>query len=143
MTGWTLVGIFLAACTPHCLPTATSNLSHGNQAPTIEGEGWRSTLIERRHRSHESCREDLEYHTSQGRLWHRWCPSHNDQGSFHLRDQISGLTRSQESMINQLDYVELALFCADICRALERGMDGMKLDDLSQSVCDAINQLMT
>ena len=46
-------------------------------------------------------------------------------------------------MLNELEYVELGLFCADICRALERGMDGKKLSDLSQSVCDAINQLAT
>jgi len=46
-------------------------------------------------------------------------------------------------MINELDYVELGLFCADICRALDRGMNGKKLDDFSQSVCDAINQLTT
>jgi len=46
-------------------------------------------------------------------------------------------------MINALDYVELGLFCADICRALEQGMDGKKLDDLSRSVCDAINKLTT
>jgi len=44
-------------------------------------------------------------------------------------------------MINKLDYVELGLFCADICRALDRGMDGKKLDGLNQSVRDAINQL--
>jgi len=50
---------------------------------------------------------------------------------------------SQESMINALDYVELGLFCSDICRALDRGMDGKKLDDLSQSVCNAIGQLTT
>ena len=47
----------------------------------------------------------------------------------------------QESMINALDYVELGLFCADICRALDRGMNGKKLDDLNQSVRDAISQL--
>ena len=54
-----------------------------------------------------------------------------------------GLTRTQDSMGNELDYVELGLSCADICRALERGMSGKKLGDLSQSVCDAINQLTT
>jgi len=53
----------------------------------------------------------------------------------------SKLTRSQDSMLNELDYVDLGLFCADICRALERGMGGKRLDDLSRSVCDAINQL--
>jgi len=46
-------------------------------------------------------------------------------------------------MANEADYVELGLSCADICRALERGMNGKKLDDLSKSVCDAINQLTT
>ena len=44
-------------------------------------------------------------------------------------------------MANELEYVELGLQCADICRALDRGMDGKKLGDLSQLVCDAINQL--
>jgi hypothetical protein len=44
-------------------------------------------------------------------------------------------------MINQQDYVELGLNCADICRALDRGMDGKRLGDLSHSVCEAVNQL--
>ena len=55
----------------------------------------------------------------------------------------SGLTLSQDSMANEMDYVELGLSCADICRALDRGMNGKKLNDLSKSVCDAINQLTT
>ena len=46
-------------------------------------------------------------------------------------------------MINEEDYVGLGLSCADICRALDRGMDGKKLDEVSQSVCEAINQLTT
>ena len=46
-------------------------------------------------------------------------------------------------MANEQDYVDLGLFCADICRALARGMNGKKLADLSKSVCDAINQLTT
>ena len=46
-------------------------------------------------------------------------------------------------MVNEQDYVELGLFCADICRALDRGVNGKKLNDLNQSVCDAINQLTT
>ena len=49
----------------------------------------------------------------------------------------------QDSMANEADYVELGLSCADICRALERGMNGKALNDLSKSVCDAINQLTT
>ena len=54
----------------------------------------------------------------------------------------SRLTHSQDSMANEVDYVELGLSCADICRALERGMNGRKLSDLNQTACDAINQLM-
>ena len=46
-------------------------------------------------------------------------------------------------MVNELDYVELGLNCADICGALDRGMNGKRLDDLSQSVYEAINQLTT
>ena len=46
-------------------------------------------------------------------------------------------------MINDQDYVELGLNCADICGALDRGTNGKKLDDLSLSVCEAINQLTT
>ena len=44
-------------------------------------------------------------------------------------------------MANKSDYVELGLACADVCKALERGMNGKKLDDLSQSVREAIEQL--
>ena len=46
-------------------------------------------------------------------------------------------------MNNAMDYIELGLFCSDICRALDRGINGKKLDDLNQPVCDAINQLTT
>ena len=44
-------------------------------------------------------------------------------------------------MANERDYVDLGLSCADICNALQRGMGDKKLDDLSKSVRDAINQL--
>ena len=43
---------------------------------------------------------------------------------------------------NQADYVKLGLSCADVCTALGRGLDGKSLDDLSNSVCEAIKQLM-
>ena len=46
-------------------------------------------------------------------------------------------------MANEQDYVDLGISCADICKALERGMDGRSLNDVSKSVCDAINQLAT
>ena len=55
-----------------------------------------------------------------------------------------GLERTlQDSMINEIDYVELGLACADICTALGRGMNGKKADDLNQSVRDATAQLVT
>jgi hypothetical protein len=46
-------------------------------------------------------------------------------------------------MVNKTDYVELGLACAGVCRALDRGMSGKKLNDLSQSVYEAIGQLTT
>jgi hypothetical protein len=44
-------------------------------------------------------------------------------------------------MANKTDYVELGLACADVCRALDRGMKGT--DTLNDSVCDAIEELRT
>jgi len=46
-------------------------------------------------------------------------------------------------MANKTDYVELGLACADVCKALDRGMNGRKVDELSQSVFEAIGQLTT
>ena len=53
------------------------------------------------------------------------------------------LTSLQDFIANEEDYVELGLHCADICKAIDRGMNGKGLDDLSRSVCEAINQLTT
>lgn len=44
-------------------------------------------------------------------------------------------------MANEADYVELGLACADVCKALERGVNEGRLDELSRSVCEAIEQL--
>ena len=52
-----------------------------------------------------------------------------------------GFTCIQDSMANKTDYVELGLTCANVCGALDRGLGGKKLDDLSQSVREAIAQL--
>jgi len=46
-------------------------------------------------------------------------------------------------MINEREYVELGLFCADVCDALDRGINGKRFDELSQSVLKAIGQLTT
>jgi len=55
----------------------------------------------------------------------------------------SRLTSNQDSMINKTEYVELGLACADVCRALDRGMDGRRLDEFSRSVGEAVGQLTT
>jgi len=46
-------------------------------------------------------------------------------------------------MINQADYVELGLACADVCIALDRGLGGKGLGDLDNSVLEAIEELRT
>ena len=46
-------------------------------------------------------------------------------------------------MINEDDYVQLGLNCADICRALDRGTNGKRADELNLSVREAISQLTT
>ena len=60
-----------------------------------------------------------------------------------LRLSITGSLGNQDSMVNEIDYVELGLACADVCRALDRGMNGRRVDELSQSVFQAIVQLTT
>ena len=45
--------------------------------------------------------------------------------------------------MNKADYVELGLACADVCKALDRGMKGRRADELNQSVLEAIEQLTT
>ena len=44
-------------------------------------------------------------------------------------------------MANKSDYVDLGIACADVCKALHRGMNGKTLDELSGSVREAIEQL--
>ena len=44
-------------------------------------------------------------------------------------------------MTNDQDYVDLGLACSDVCKALDRGLDGKQLDKLDQSVVRAIEQL--
>ena len=55
----------------------------------------------------------------------------------------SGFTRNQDSMANRTDYVELGLACAEVCKALDRGMNGRQMNDLNQSLFEAIEQLTT
>ena len=46
-------------------------------------------------------------------------------------------------MTNKRDYVELGVSCGDVCQALDRGLDGRRLDDLNLSVLGAIGKLTT
>jgi hypothetical protein len=47
----------------------------------------------------------------------------------------------QDSMANKKDYVELGKSCGRVCQALDRGLDGRQLDELSRSVLEAIGEL--
>lgn len=51
--------------------------------------------------------------------------------------------RVQDSMANRVDYVELGFACADVCKALDRGMNGRRADQFGRSVFQAIEQLAT
>lgn len=44
-------------------------------------------------------------------------------------------------MGNEQGYVELGLSCAEICTALDQGINGRSLEGLSLSVCEAVDQL--
>ena len=41
-------------------------------------------------------------------------------------------------MINEEDYVDLGLACADVCKALDRGVNGRRVDELNQPAFEAI-----
>ena len=46
-------------------------------------------------------------------------------------------------MTNKQDYIDLGLSCGDVCQALDRGLNGRGLDELSKSVLGAIGKLTT
>jgi hypothetical protein len=46
-------------------------------------------------------------------------------------------------MANQQDYVDLGLSCANVCKALDRGLKGRRLDELGPSVLEGIEELAT
>ena len=49
----------------------------------------------------------------------------------------------QDSTANQEDLLDLGRSCVDICKALERGLEGRQQDELSPSMVNAIEQLTT
>ena len=46
-------------------------------------------------------------------------------------------------MANKRDYVDIGSTCANVCKVLDRGLDGKRLDGLGQAVLEAIQQLTT
>ena len=46
-------------------------------------------------------------------------------------------------MIKEADCIELGLACAQVCQALEQGMNGRQQEQLSGSTLEAIEQLKT
>jgi hypothetical protein len=44
-------------------------------------------------------------------------------------------------MANDQDYVEFGQACGDVCQVLYRRLKGRRLDELNQSVLDAIGDL--
>jgi len=46
-------------------------------------------------------------------------------------------------MISKADYVELGLTCAEVCEALNQGVNKRRTDELSQSIFVAIERLTT
>jgi len=50
-------------------------------------------------------------------------------------------TSVQDTVANKTDFVELGLACAEVCKALDRGMGGKKPNTLSRPLRDAIAQL--
>ena len=106
------------------------------------GAGGCHSGIERSYRRVKSC-ESLVYRTGQGRHWLRQHSSYTHYGMFLvlLPRSTPGSRLTKDSTANKPDCVELGLLCADICQALDRGTNGKKQDELSQSVYGAINQL--
>ena len=137
------LGSFRTGCAPHRSLATIKTFDHGHKKfQTTETSGERSLLAECSRRGHEPCEGDLECDTSQGHIWLRQCSSDDDHGTFsHLLRWYTPGSRNQDSMANETDYVELGLACTDVCKALDRGMNGRKLDDFNQSVREAIEQL--
>ena len=52
-------------------------------------------------------------------------------------------TFMQDSTANQEDLLDLGRSCVDVCKALERGLEGRQQDELSPSMLGAIEQLTT
>ena len=55
----------------------------------------------------------------------------------------SELTFVQDDMADERDYVDLGRSCADVCKALDRGLERRRSGEISPPVLEAIQQLTT
>ena len=53
------------------------------------------------------------------------------------------LTFTQDFAIDERDYVNIGWCCAGVCKALNRGLEGRQLDELTRSMLEAIECLTT
>ena len=44
-------------------------------------------------------------------------------------------------MANEKEYVDIGSTCANVCKVLDRGLNGKRSDELSQAVLEAIQEL--
>ncbi|KAF9781810.1 hypothetical protein BJ322DRAFT_247283 [Thelephora terrestris] len=51
------------------------------------------------------------------------------------------LTTIRDSTADEEDYMDLGRSCLDVCKALERGLEGSQPDEVSPSILEAIKQL--
>ena len=61
----------------------------------------------------------------------------------YLRAMSFKFTFMQDSTANKEDLLDLGRSCVDVCKALERGLEGRRQDELSPSMLEAIEQLTT
>lgn len=61
--------------------------------------------------------------------------------SSRLQSPLAALNYVQDSRLNEEEYIKLGIAYAQVCIALSRGANGKHLEDLNQSVSEAIVQL--
>ncbi|KAF9785065.1 hypothetical protein BJ322DRAFT_805152 [Thelephora terrestris] len=95
--------------------------------------------------------------TSQGQEGGGGVPSTLYSGVIHLSENTCGilpartafgcasalLTTIRDSTVERQGYIELGVSCADVCKALDRGLSRRRSDELTQSVLEAIDQFTT
>lgn len=74
-------------------------------------------------------------------LWKDICNVPPVQAVFGSVSILLSLVR--DTMVNEQEYIDLGLFCAEICKVIDRGLDGRRLEELGQSALEAIRQLTT